>query len=160
MAPKNISFCQILGIFCWPIHRQVYSYLARPSEIMVPNNSPGTSTKITAHLARWYVLPNTYQYKMVAKNISFCQILGIIFWPIHGQLYSYIKGSSSERTDQTNISSTPTKIKTMLTSWYLLPHTYYYRMLSTHYVYWPNISPVLANTWAIVELHIDRSLEK
>jgi hypothetical protein len=57
-----------------------YSYMARYSEIMVPNNSRGTSTKITACLARWYLLPNTYQYKMVPKNISFCQILGI-FWP-------------------------------------------------------------------------------
>jgi hypothetical protein len=37
------------------------------------------------HLARWYVLPNPYQYKMEPKDISFCQVLGL-FWPIHRQL--------------------------------------------------------------------------
>ena len=41
-------------------------------------------------LARWYVLPNTYRYKMKPNmDISFCQVLGL-FWPIHRQLYSYI----------------------------------------------------------------------
>jgi hypothetical protein len=60
--------------------------IARSSEIMVPNNSWGTSTKITTHLARWYVLPNTYQYnKIVPKNISFCK-----YWASSGQ---YIIGN-------------------------------------------------------------------
>jgi hypothetical protein len=56
------------------------------------------------------------------------------FWPIHGQFYSYIEGSSVERTEPTNSSSTPTRTQTMLQSLYVHPHTYYDRMESTDFV--------------------------
>jgi hypothetical protein len=133
MVPMNMSFGHILGIF-WPIHRQLYSYVARSSEIMVQNNSRGTSTKISTHLARWYVLPYTYPYKISLKNISFCQILGI-FWPIHRQLSSHI-ARSSEIMVPNNSRGTSTKT--------------YYRMESTDFVHRPNTGLVLANTWAIL----------
>jgi hypothetical protein len=100
MVSKNISFCQVLGLF-WPIHRQFYSYIARASE-NGPNNSCGTPTKNPMHLARWCDLPNTYQYKMVTKNISFCQILGF---------------------------STPTRNPARLARWYALPTIYQYKMV-------------------------------
>jgi hypothetical protein len=39
MEPKDISFCQVLGMF-WPIHRQLYRYIARCGEIMVLKPEP------------------------------------------------------------------------------------------------------------------------
>jgi hypothetical protein len=52
--------------------------------------------------------------------------------------------------DTANRSITQTKIHTVLQSVHVLPHTYYYRMESNHYVCQPNIRLVLVITYQII----------
>jgi hypothetical protein len=138
-------FTDPISIQFWPLHSNLvqHNHLRKHQtqpRLIAPQSSPRAGYKV----CMLFLVPTTTgwnQMHMLTDPIS------IQFWLLQTKIYSSTK-EYKETIDSTKTNSTPSKYHTWQQSLYVISCTYYYRMESIAYTYWPYISPVLTITYS------------
>jgi hypothetical protein len=107
-----------------PLHSKWYRSKYESNEMTDPTKSRSISTKPRPCY-------RIHMFFLIHTPIGWIQVyiftnpISVLFRPLHSIFYSSTKYESSEMTDPTKTSSTPTKTQTMLQSLNVLPDTYY-----------------------------------